>query len=44
VTVEPAAPATAAVPAATAAPPPSRPFSLFSDMPANVRALFGESS
>jgi hypothetical protein len=47
VTVEPAVPvaATAATAAtAPAAPAPSRPFSLFSDMPANVRALFGESS
>jgi hypothetical protein len=31
-------------PAAPSAPPPSGPLSLFSDRPANVRALFGEGS
>ena len=39
-----AMPVAAATPAAPSAPPPSGPLSLFSDRPANVRALFGESS
>jgi hypothetical protein len=38
------APAISAVPSAPSAPAPSGPLSLFSDRPANVRALFGETS
>jgi len=38
------APAAPSAPVALSAPPPSGPLSLFSDRPANVRALFGEGS
>jgi hypothetical protein len=38
------APVASATPSAPSAQAPSGPFSLFSDRPANVRALFGESS